>query len=194
MSIIPSQKQYSWTLEKWQKLIESGILDDEKIELIEGKIIKMSPERADHAYYNGKLAKILRSLLETTNKAVIREAHPVTLKRSEPEPDIAIVRSPDSIYLQHHPYPEDIYWLAEISRSTLNFDLNQKLALYASAAIPEYWVVDLRARKLIIFSQVDPASSSYKQKREVAAAEDVEIILPGFSDLSMSSLEIWQID
>ncbi len=130
-----------WSVEDYHKMIEAGILSDRPVELISGEILEMSPEDPFHHYFNSSIVKYLRSLLGT--QAVISEGHPITLVDSEPEPDIAIVRSPFSLYLNHHPYPEDIYWLIEISNTSLSKNLGAKKTIYASANIQEYWVIDL---------------------------------------------------
>ena len=70
---------------------------------------------------------------------------------SEPEPDIAIVRTPDTLYQTRHPFPEDIFWLIEIANSTLAKDLGVKRDLYAQAGIPEYWVMNLQTSELVVF-------------------------------------------
>jgi Uma2 family endonuclease len=78
-----------------------------------------------HAVYCSESVEYLRTLLG--DRAKVREAHPITLPNdSEPEPDIAIVRMPNSQYLTHHPYPEDIYWLIKYANTTLRKDLNEK--------------------------------------------------------------------
>ncbi len=101
----------------------------------------------------------MRKLLE--NKAEVYEAHPITLDNSEPEPDVSIVRLPESIYDLHHPYAEDIYWLIEIANLTLAKDLSQKTVIYARNKIPEYWVIDLVNKKLIVHTQ--PSQDNYLQ-------------------------------
>ncbi|WP_416336956.1 Uma2 family endonuclease [Crocosphaera sp. UHCC 0190] len=113
-----------WSLEDYHKMIEAGILSDRSCELIAGEILQMSPEGPIHTSINHIGVTYLRSILGT--QAVIREGHPITLTDSEPEPDIAVVRSPYTLYLNHHPYPEDIYWLIEVSDSTLGKDLGIK--------------------------------------------------------------------
>ena len=85
----------------------------------------------------------------------IVESHPITLDNSEPEPDIAVVRLPSSIYHQHHPYAEDIYWLIEVSRRSLTKDLEIKTITYARNGIMEYWVVDLNNKQVIVHTQPD---------------------------------------
>ncbi len=147
-----------WSVEDYHKMIEAGILSDRPVELISGDILQMSPEDPFHHYLNISIVEDLRSLLGT--QAVISEGHPITLADSEPEPDIAIVRSPYTLYLNHHPYPEDIYWLIEISDSSLRKDLGIKKTIYANANIQEYWVIDLNAKILKVFQ--NPREDDYQ--------------------------------
>lgn len=151
--------RYKWSIEKWHELVDSGVLQGQKVELLEGDLVEMSPEGIPHRNTNHKVVKYLRKLLE--NKAEVYEAHPITLDNSEPEPDVSIVRLPESIYDLHHPYAEDIYWLIEIANLTLAKDLSQKTVIYACNRIPEYWVIDLVNKKLIVHTQ--PSQDNYLQ-------------------------------
>ena len=144
---------YKWQIEQWHMLVNSGLLDGLPIELLEGDIVEMSPEGIEHSATNRSISDYLRDLLK--GKAYISESHPITLDNSEPEPDIAVVHLPSSIYYQHHPYAEDIYWLIEVSNSTLTKDLEIKTATYARNGIPEYWVVNLKNKQLIVHTQPD---------------------------------------
>ena len=150
---------YKWSMEEWHRLIELGIFDNKSVELLNGDIVEMSPEGIPHSYTNLSVADYLRNIL--AEKAIIRESHPITLNNSEPEPDIAVVRLPKTIYAQHHPYPQDIYWLIEVSKTTLQFDLNIKAEVYASNNIPEYWIIDLVNKKVIAHTL--PNDNSYSQ-------------------------------
>jgi Uma2 family endonuclease len=148
---------YKWSIEEWHDLVNSGVLAGKRVELLEGEIIEMSPEEIPHRNTNHKVIKYLRKLLD--GLAEVYESHPITLDNSEPKPDIAIVRLPENIYDTHHPYPEDIYWLIEVSNETLTKDLEQKTIIYARNGIPEYWVIDLKNNQLIVHTQ--PQNSSY---------------------------------
>lgn len=154
--------RYKWTVEDYHQLVETGLLEGKPVELLEGELIEMSPEGIPHSYTNLSVADYLRTLLR--DLALISESHPITLDNSEPEPDIAVVRLPKSIYAQHHPYSEDIYWLIEISHRTLNKDLKEKTITYARNGISEYWVIDLPHKKLWVFTQ--PDSQGYSQTQE----------------------------
>ncbi|MBW4631706.1 MAG: Uma2 family endonuclease [Iphinoe sp. HA4291-MV1] len=141
---------YKWTIERYHRAIEAGIFDDQPIELLRGDLIVMPPEREPHAYYNTEAADYLRTLLG--ERAKIRDAKPVTLpNNSEPAPDVAIVKPLGKVYLEHHPYPQDIFWIIEFSNATLNKDLGEKKDIYAEAGIAEYWVVNLKNFQLKVF-------------------------------------------
>ncbi|MDJ0595217.1 MAG: Uma2 family endonuclease [Pleurocapsa sp. MO_226.B13] len=149
-----------WSVDDYHLMIESGVLNNRSVELLEGEIVEMSPEGPLHRFTNDTVAEYLRELLR--GRAKVFEAHPITLSNSEPEPDIAIVRLPNSNYLTRHPYPEDIYWLIEISNTTLEEDLGRKKKIYANAGIDEYWVINLKTKEIIIFRE--PSGNDYKTK------------------------------
>jgi Uma2 family endonuclease len=139
-----------WTIEQYHKLVNAGVLVDRRVELLAGDIIEISPEGMFHAVYCGNAVDYLKQLLG--NRAKVREAHPITLPNdSEPEPDIAVVKTSPTRYLDHHPYPTDVFWLVEYADSTLTKDLNIKQQIYAAAGIQEYWIVNLQALELIVF-------------------------------------------
>lgn len=145
---------YKWTLDRYHQAIDAGLFDDQPIELLRGELIVMPPEREPHAYYNSEVGDYLRALLGS--RAKIREAHPITLpNNSEPVPDLAIVQPLGAVYLEHHPYPSDIFWLIEFSKATLSYDLTVKRSIYAEAGIPEYWVVNLNDQELKVFRDLE---------------------------------------
>ncbi|NET48770.1 MAG: Uma2 family endonuclease [Merismopedia sp. SIO2A8] len=141
-----------WSLEDYHQMRDRGILDHRHCELINGEIWDMAPEGEFHRFVNDRGAEYLRRVLR--GKAKIFEAHPITLATSEPQPDIAIARLPDTQYLQHHPYPDDIYWLIEVSDTTLAYDLSTKKDIYAAAGIQEYWVINVGKRELMVFTNL----------------------------------------
>ena len=165
---------YKWSVEEYHLMIESGLLADKPVELLDGQIVEISPEREEHSYTNDDVAELLREKLKGLAK--IRESHPITLDNSEPEPDIAVVRLPKTRYIQHHPYPQDIYWLIEVSNKTLDKDLNQKSITYARNGIPEYWVIDLIHKKLIVHTR--PVNNKYSQVEEYSSGTVTPLPFP----------------
>lgn len=134
---------YKWTVDRYHRAIQAGLFDDQPVELIHGEIIIVPPEGEPYAYYNSEVGDYLRALLGT--RAKVSEAHPITLSDdSEPIPDLAIVKPLGTVYLEHHPYPNDIHWLIEFSDTTLTKDLTTKKTTYATSGIQDYWVVNLK--------------------------------------------------
>ncbi len=89
---------YQWSVAEYHHMIETGLLEGKPVELLEGEVIEMSPEGIPHSFTNRSVGNYLRQLLQ--DKALISEAHPITLDNSEPEPDIAVVRLPDTIAIR----------------------------------------------------------------------------------------------
>jgi Uma2 family endonuclease len=174
MSIVTAK----WSLQDYHQMIETGLLDDRNVELLRGEIIEMSPEGAQHSFYGTEAGEYLRQLLG--NRARIREAHPITLpNNSEPEPDIAIVRMPAALYRDRHPQISDIFWLIEVSNSTLVKDLSLKKDIYADAGINEYWVMNLQELVLIVFR--DLATSGYQSETRFKSGTISPLAFPDLS-------------
>lgn len=170
---------YQWTVERYHQAIDAGLFDEQPVELLHGALLVMPPERELHAYSNSEVGDYLRQRLG--DRAKVREAHPITLNdSSEPIPDLAIVKPRGRTYLEHHPYPEDIFWLVEFSQATLAKDLGEKKAAYASAGIAEYWVVDLKHRCLHVFRH--PQEDRYQSEQTL---HDGAIAPLAFADISI---------
>jgi Uma2 family endonuclease len=161
-----------WTLDEYHCLIKNGLLVDKQVELLNGEIIEMAPEGILHADLSNEATEYLRCLLG--DRAKIRAAKPITLERSEPELDLCVCRNVR--YSTHHPYPEDIFWLIEYSDSSLTKDLEVKSAIYAAASIPEYWVVNLKSRKLIVLRQ--PEAGEYEQRQTLSSGSISPLAFP----------------
>ncbi|MEO1133608.1 MAG: Uma2 family endonuclease [Cyanobacteria bacterium J06639_1] len=146
-----------WTVADYHRMIDSQVLGDRKVELLAGDIVEMAPERPIHASTNRKCLRYLQSLFG--DRAEVLPPGPIDLSEvnSEPEPDIAVVIPPLERYDDHHPKPDEIYLLIEISNTTLDYDLNEKARAYAAAGIRDYWVVDVRSRRVWIHRQPDGA-------------------------------------
>ncbi len=119
-------------------------------------------------------AKYLAELL--SGLADVRFNDPITLPDSEPEPDLAIVRLPESAYTDRHPMPQDIFWLIEVAKTSLKTELEIKAKIYAMAGIPEYWIVDLVAKQVIACRH--PKAGNYTEKFTLAtplAFKDISV-------------------
>jgi Uma2 family endonuclease len=139
------------TVDEYHRMAEVGLLaPDARVELIEGVIIDMAPIGPPHCSAVDLLTELL--VLAVSGRAIVRTQGSVRLNRwSEPQPDIAVLKSRLGRYRQAHPSGKDIYLVIEVSESSLKFDLNAKAKLYARYGVPEVWVADLNANVLHFF-------------------------------------------
>jgi Uma2 family endonuclease len=173
-----------WTIDDYHRMIEAGILSDRKVELLQGKIIEMSPEGEPHAYCSHEASEYLMNLLG--DLVTIRQAKPITLPNaSEPEPDISVVQRLGREYLLHHPYPENIFWVIEYANSSLEKDLELKSKIYAEAGILEYWVVNLRKLNLVVFRDILDGEYATKQTLTTGTVQPL-----AFPDISVAVEQI----
>jgi Uma2 family endonuclease len=126
-----------WTVNEYHRMAEVGIFgEDERVELLEGKIIWMSAKGTAHSSAVVRINRLLQNLLK--NIALIGVQDPVKLnERSEPEPDISVLKIHPLDYADHHPTPLEIYWLIEVADSSLKFDCEVKAKAYSQAGIRE---------------------------------------------------------
>jgi Uma2 family endonuclease len=175
-----------FTLTEFHRLMELGFLtEDDRVELIRGELIKMAAKGTRHSVCNTKLSKELERLLG--DRAVVRVQEPVMLlPNSEPEPDIAIVRGQADDYLANHPQHEDIFLLIEVADSSLDYDQNTKLELYAENGIKDYWIINLVSNQLECYSQpyLDE-QGKYGDRLKQIALRNESVTIPGFVDLSL---------
>lgn len=137
---------FEWTLERYHNAIEAGVLTEyDAVELIHGQLVKKMPISEDHAGTIEELDDFFRDLFG--KKYRYRSENPVpVLPKSEPEPDFVIAKK--KVGKKTHPTPEEIYLIIEVANSTLQYDRKVKGPIYAGAGIPEYWIINLKARKI----------------------------------------------
>jgi Uma2 family endonuclease len=152
-----------WSIDDYHRMIDAEILLGRQVELLGGEIVQMSPETPIHYTTAKRVSKYLEKLL--SDQADVGFSRPITLFDSEPEPDIAIVKLPELNYTNNHPGHKDIFWIIEVAKTSLKKDLEIKRKIYATAGIPEYWIIDLTAKEVIIFR--NPQGSKYLQKDRI---------------------------
>ncbi len=176
------EELYTWVVSDYHQMIESGILTPNcPVELLEGRIIRMSPQRPFHASSVHRTNKYLSKLLG--NRAEVRIQSPITLgDDSEPEPDIAVVSTDINEYADRHPAPKDIYLLIEVADTTLNKDRQLKSRIYAKNLVSEYWILDLQNRQVYIYRS--PAGDKYQIELVLKSEENTLIQI--FPDLAIT--------
>ena len=131
-----------FTVADYHLMGEVGLLgEDDRVELIDGRILEMSPMGSLHAACVSFLNRRLRPVEET---AIVRVEDPVVLNdETEPQPDIAVVRFKENLYADAHPQPADVLLIVEVADTSLEEDRKIKLPRYAASSIPEVWIVNL---------------------------------------------------
>ncbi|RUT06018.1 hypothetical protein DSM106972_032240 [Dulcicalothrix desertica PCC 7102] len=179
-----------FTLDEYHHLIKIGFFhEDERVELIRGELVRMAAKGTPHTVCCSNLIRELAPLI--AGKAELRCQDPITLPSgSEPEPDFTIARLASDHYLSGHPTPEDIFLVVEIADSSLDYDRDVKMPLYAEAGIPYYWIFNLVANQLEAYSepyQDSQGNFGYRFKRIFLANQSVDLPLPS-SSLDLSSI------
>jgi Uma2 family endonuclease len=141
-------RRHRLTVSDYYRMAEVGILDAEaRVELIDGDIIDMAPPGSPHAATVHYLNEVL--VRAVGGRANVLVQNPVRLSDfSEPQPDVALLRRRDDFYRERHPQPDDVLLIVEVAATSLRFDRDTKLPLYARHGIPEMWLVDLGSRRL----------------------------------------------
>ncbi|GFZ99878.1 Uma2 family endonuclease [Okeania sp. KiyG1] len=162
-----------FTVDEYYKLLEAGILtEDERVELIRGEILKMSPISPSHAGCVKRLAELFILGLAKTVTVGIQD--PVRLNdNSEPEPDIALLQRRPDFYRTQHPQPEDVFLLIEVADTTVKYDREVKIPLYAENNIVEVWLVNLPQKCLEVYRQ--PTGNGYENVQTFQSGDTVTI-------------------
>ncbi|MFN2378281.1 MAG: Uma2 family endonuclease [Candidatus Binatia bacterium] len=161
-------------------LVERGLLDhDDHVELLEGLVVASPPQNPLHASVTMGVEAALRKAVG--ERASIRIQMPFLAgPRSVPEPDVAVVAGSPRDYRDRH--PDRALLVVEIADSSLPQDRLTKSRIYARAGVPEYWIVNLRERRLEMHASPDPQQRLYAEVRTVGPGERVELAaFPGTS-------------
>lgn len=161
---------HRFTVDEYHRLIETGILhEDDNVELIEGRIVDMTPIGTKHTACVDYLNNFLIGKLQ--RRAIVRVQGPINLssKQSEPEPDIAILKWRDDFYRDKHPSPEDILLIIEAADTSLEYDKFTKTQLYAKSGIQEVWLINLLENTIEVYRS--PSIDGYKIISRLSPAE-----------------------
>ena len=160
-------------VEEYEEMGRTGILGpEERVELIHGEIVRMSPQNPLHSDCIERLTHLFVERLKC--KPRVRVQLPVTLDDwNAPEPDLANVR-PQS-YAERHPGPKDIFLVVEVAVTTLAYDRQVKLPLYAGAGVPEVWIVNFDDRVVEVYR--DPANGGYSVMQVNGTGAEVGIAM-----------------
>ncbi len=177
---LPPAPVRRFTVEEYHRMIEAGILGpNDRVELLEGWIVEMSPQNPPHRLSVTLASDALRKILPPGWE--VDTELPVTLEDSEPEPDVSVVQGPRRRYTERKPGPADIALLVEVADTTLLDDRRIKCPLYARAQIAMYWIINLPESKIEVYSQASAVHGSWRYDRrdDYSIADAVPVVIEG---------------
>ena len=167
------------TIEEYHKLGEAGILHpNDRVELIDGLLVKMAPIGPEHQFILEKLNDVLSE--QKKGRFKVGPGRPIPIPNfNEPQPDMVLLRI-DAGTRREHASPGEIYLVIEISDTTVKYDSEKKLPAYESARIPEYWIVDIPAKALRVFrlNQEEKYQETRYTRGSLAVQAFPDVIVP----------------
>jgi Uma2 family endonuclease len=160
-----------FTVDEYYRMAEAKILsEDDRVELLEGEIVQMTPIGRHHAACVNRLLRLFSD--RVAGRAIVSVQNPIRLdEHSEPQPDVALLRFRPDFYAQAHPRPEEVLLLVEVAETSTEFDRQVKVPLYAQAGISEVWLVDLAGECLTVY--VKPSARVYEQVQRFERGETI---------------------
>lgn len=149
---------HRWSTKEFHQMARFGLLDEsDRVELIDGELLDMAPVGSRHAFRVDRIARALQ--LAAGNAFLVRTQNPLMLgDHNELQPDISLVKDRD--YSEAHPMAADVLLIVEVSDTTLEYDREVKVPLYARHGIPEVWLLDVRSGELTVYR--DPVGGIYR--------------------------------
>ncbi|MBD2099302.1 Uma2 family endonuclease [Leptolyngbya sp. FACHB-261] len=170
-----------FTVEQYHRIAEAGVLtEDERVELIRGEILEMSPIGRRHAACVNRLVSLFAQRL--ADQAVLSPQNPVELNNtSEPQPDLALLQPRPDFYESGHPKPADIFLLTEVADTTAKADRELKIPLYVEASIAEVWLIDITGQCIEVYRQ--PSPTGYQSVEKFQRGQT--LLVQAFPDVRM---------
>ena len=169
-----------FTVEEYHRVIGAGILtEDDRVELLEGLIVRKMTRNPPHDATLMRLDDMLRRRLPAEWRVRIQSA--IVTADSEPEPDLAVVAGPIERYQKAHPRPKDVALVVEIADATLRRDRGPKRRLYARASVQVYWIVNLVSRQVEVYTEPsgNRRPARYGRMQTYAEGDEVPLVLGG---------------
>ncbi|NCO75182.1 MAG: Uma2 family endonuclease [Cyanobacteria bacterium] len=179
-----SRKKFD--IEEYHQIINIGIFkEDYTIELIKGEIFEMSPVGFKHASCVNKLNQFFS--LQFGHEVIISVQNPIKLNNnSEPQPDLVLLKPREDFYGTQHPTPDDIFLLIEVADSSIEYDRNVKLPIYAESKIQEVWLIDLNQNFLETYK--NPEANYYQNMQKLSNNNIVTLNFPHKIDINVNNL------
>lgn len=177
--------RHRFGVDEYHRMAQAGILgEDDRVELVHGEIVEMTPIGSRH---HACVMRLNRMLVDfSAGDYIVSVQGPLWLDESnEPQPDVAVLRGRADFYEESLPGPADALVVIEVSDTTLAYDRNVKMPLYAGAGVPEIWIVDLERRKVDLYANPNAGGSgpgSYGTAKDFGEGEEVRsVVLPSLA-------------
>jgi len=172
------------TVDQYEQMVEHGILPEtNRFELIRGRIVEKDVKNPAHPTATDLTRRAIERLLPAG--WYVRKEDPVRIpkRRSEPEPDVSVVRGAIKDYATRHPDPEDVALVVEVTRTSVAKDrrgeprLRGRARVYGGGGIPAYWIVNLPRRRLEVYA--NPIGGAYPAPKILGETESVDLVIQG---------------
>lgn len=164
---------YRLTVEEYEHI--AGLLDDDRVELIDGYLVKKMVKNPPHVVACARTLATVGRIAPAGWHT--RPGEPIRITgRTEPEPDVALARGTIDDYASRHPEPRDIALVVEVADTTLAKDRRRKRT-YGPAGIPVYWIVNLPGRRVEVYT--GPTSDGYASRVDYASGEAIPLVIDG---------------
>jgi Uma2 family endonuclease len=188
LSVDPRPRRKLWIRTEYEDLYKAGLLDDQRLELVEGELIDKMGKNRPHV---SGVALLLHWLMAVFGARLVLQESPINVApednpTNEPEPDLVVLSRDLSAFASDNPGPQDLRLVVEVANTTLAFDLKIKAGLYARAGIVEYWVLDTASRRMIVHR--DPREGAYSSVAAYTAEETLTPLAAPQSPLKISDL------
>ncbi|MFN8637073.1 MAG: Uma2 family endonuclease [Chloroflexota bacterium] len=183
---IVAPKRRLFTVHEYHQMGDAGILgEDDRVELINGEIVEMPPIGENHFGEVNRFTAMFSQYF--AGQAVVHIQNPLRLgQRIEPQPDVVLLRFRDDFYKGKFPGPEDALLVVEVAESSLTYDRQTKVQLYAQAGIVEYWIVNLVDGEIEVYR--DPAGTRYRSMQTLKSGDTVSPV--EFPDVTIPVAEL----
>ncbi|MFO1205698.1 MAG: Uma2 family endonuclease [Burkholderiales bacterium] len=188
MGALESVQRRRLSLEEFHRMGPAGVLgEDDRVELIDGDMIEMAPIGAQHLAMVNRLSRMLT--LAAGKEAIVSTQNPVALPpRSEPQPDIALLKPRPDDYAAAVPTAADVLLIIEVADTTLAYDRDVKIPIYAQHTIAEVWLFDIQAGSLLV--HLDPGPGGYQRVLTPTQKKVVSPLL--VPKISIDLAEVWR--
>jgi Uma2 family endonuclease len=167
---------YRLTVDQYERMVQAGILtENDRVELIEGLLRTKMSKNTPHILVGKKALRAFQAIIPRSWHAAKEDPIRIPHRDGEPEPDLSVIRGAPEDYAQRVPNPRDVALVVEVADSTLDYDRQEKLLMYAAADIRTYWIINLIDGQVEVYS--DPGPDGYRSRHDYVPGQEVPVVI-----------------